>query len=306
MHFSVMRATYVKDGFTFVDLEEMPIVEGQGGEKVGIDWEWFMDLKGRIREDPPATLRDALLGLGHDEVGIDVAVLLSKVSERKEEWEQPDHLAKLRDEVGLASSFTIDQALAIWVYTLQVPNVFERMNALMNDKAGRATSMGMAACLPYIRFLLTALKALPTSLHYKGKLKRGIKWVYESPDNHDPCGYFPRGKQIAWYGFKSCARDRRVMISPSFCGKIGPRTIFHIEAKLGYDILHFSAFPNEAEVLLPPLTRLLVIACSKNIIDPLHPRKDSSGNLLPGEVADQDRSGFPDQVLVEQLLDDDY
>eukprot|EP00966_Prymnesium_polylepis_P034868 810807-Prymnesium_polylepis.3 len=134
MHFSVMRATYVKDGFTFVDLEEMPIVEGEGGEKVGIDWEWFMDLKGRIREEPPATLRDALLGLGHDEVGIDVKVLLSKVSEQKEKWEWPDHLAKLRDEVGLASSFTMDQALAIWVYTLNIPNVFERMSALTNDK----------------------------------------------------------------------------------------------------------------------------------------------------------------------------
>ena len=298
MHFIVTHAAHDKDGFTFVNLDEVPITGEEDGDRMGVDWQWFVELKTRISEaELKPNLKEALLQLG---TRVDVAELNRRIDAKQKDWEQDNFLAKH----GLDHSF-MDRALAIYVYTLPNPPVFRVMNRLLNDKEARGGSsgnQGIGACLPYMKFLLDALDHLPPKFHYRGRLVRGVKWVYPSPANHDPEGHFRTGKQLAWYSFTSTAKRRQVMSKESFCGHApGPRTIFTIDAQLGYDVQSFSAIPDEVEVLMPPLTLLEVEHCTPNIVDPLHPKKDSDGNLL--EQADMAKSGFPDAVSVKQRID---
>ena len=79
-----------------------------------------------------------------------------------------------------------------------------------------------------------------------------VKWVFPSPDNHDPERYFKKDAVIYWYEFKSTSTNRELMSQPKFCGhEPGPRTHFVIEATRAYSIVAFSSFgEEEAEVLL--------------------------------------------------------
>ena len=70
---------------------------------------------------------------------------------------------------------------------------------------------------------------------------------------------FITGSERIWWGFGSTTfMLSRVLESPQFLGKIGPSTIFSIEAAHAYDISRFSAAPSEAELLLAPHTQLVV------------------------------------------------
>ena len=104
--------------------------------------------------------------------------------------------------------------------------------------------------MPYIKFLDTALSRLPASFIFQGRVQRGVKWVYPSPDQHDPEVYFRVGAVVYWYEFKSSSTKREVMSRPHFCGhEPGPRTIFVIEAIHAYDIRAFSFYgDSEGEV----------------------------------------------------------
>ena len=118
---------------------------------------------------------------------------------------------------------------------------------------------------------------------------RGVKYVWPSPDRHDPVAYFREGVTMLWYEFKSTSTSLRMMGNDAFCGhEAGPRTIFTIVAVRGYRIAAFSS-EEEAEVLFPPLTKLSVVAASQLIDD-------------PRETVDLARSGFPDQVVLRQVL----
>jgi len=55
---------------------------------------------------------------------------------------------------------------------------------------GSDVSPELEACLPYIKLLDTALKALPARFHFKGRVQRGVKHAFPSPDHHDPVSYF--------------------------------------------------------------------------------------------------------------------
>eukprot|EP01047_Picozoa_sp_COSAG01_P042109 COSAG01_NODE_3658_length_5818_cov_3.227138_2_plen_131_part_00 len=88
-------------------------------------------------------------------------------------------------------------------------------------------SSRLRACLPFIKFLDTALETLPPQFHFKGRVNRGVKWAYPRcgrladgswATNHDPEKKFPAGEQFFWYEFKSCAQDFKVMYRDAFCG----------------------------------------------------------------------------------------
>jgi len=64
----------------------------------------------------------------------------------------------------------------------------------------------------------------------------------------EPETRFPEGKLVMFYEFKSTANQRDRVRQYQ-----GPWTLFTIEVQEGYAIGKFSAFPLEAEVLLPPL-----------------------------------------------------
>ena len=80
------------------------------------------------------------------------------------------------------------------------------------------------------------------------------------------------------------------MTRPHFCGVgAGPRTIFSVAATSGYSISAFSAFgADEAEVLFRPLSTFQVKLVKRRILD-------------PKETVEVQRSGFPDDVFLEQV-----
>ena len=117
-------------------------------------------------------------------------------------------------------------ALAIYVYTLDDPMIYSVINRVMFDPArgvkgaahGNDLSPGLLACAPYIKLLDEALARLPAAFVFRGRVQRGVKWVYPRPDAHDPVRHFAPGAELTWYEFKSSSRKAEVMSQP----QVGP------------------------------------------------------------------------------------
>ena len=257
------------------------------------DWVWAWQLQ-RLFDATSLqpTLMEVLepLAAFHAQ-SIDWDLLQSVVGETRSQWRSKGKLRSL----GVPDSFE-EFALAIHVYTLQEPSIYEVLNQVMFRPDRRVQAGGISealqACAPYIRFLNEALQRLPEHFVHRGRVYRGVKWVFPSPEQHDPVAYFKAGATILWYEFKSTSSRNEVMSRLNFCGhQAGPRTIFSVDAVRGYRIADFSVFDDEEEVLFPPLTKLRVTAATKLIIDPRERR--------PGELA---LSGFPDNIIVEQIV----
>jgi len=232
----------------------------------------MLELERRVRSTPmPLSLDVALLYLVRVSlktkdgvVSIDVPRLLDIVDAARENME-----IRLRAE-GL-SSYSVDKALAIYVYTLPDPAVFFVINRLLSapDRmTAKGISLGLRACLPYIKFLDVALASLPESFRYQGEAFRGVKWVFPSPDEHNVGGYFCEGRKLRFFEFRSSSKDNRVMMDDNFCGREGPRTIFAIKAIHGLDIKFFSAVPTESEARHPPLPMCVVLGLTCAFLSP--------------------------------------
>ena len=57
---------------------------------------------------------------------------------------------------------------------------------------GDAMSAQLVTVMAYVKFLDEALARLPARFHYEGEVERGVRWVYPSPDEHDPVKHFPK------------------------------------------------------------------------------------------------------------------
>ena len=173
---------------------------------------------------------------------------------------------------NLPESYPLDFAVAIYLYTLNYPPIHAVINGeLWNPdrrKPGTGASGGtgvnsrLSACLPYIKFLIDACQALHEEYLFKGKVWRGVEWVYQSPNNHKPKAHLPERGTLLWYEFKSTSKGREVMTRDHFCRvDAGPRTIFTMEASYAYSIEKFSFFhgvKSEHEVLILPLSKFRV------------------------------------------------
>ena len=187
--------------------------------------------------------------------------------------------------------FRMDFAVAIYLYTIDTPKLYEIINtaahAADREEGPGGLSPQLRACMPFIKFLDCALEALPDKYVFAGRVNRGVKWAFPTPDDHDPEAHFPKGKQFFWYEFKSAAQQFDVMYNEMFCGESGPRTIFTIDACQSYMISKFSQFPTEAEALFRPLAQFEVTFTQKKLL-PKHLRPGATG-------------GFPDEVHLKQL-----
>lgn len=270
-----------------------PTASGKG---TGIDWQWRATILKQLKSTPlAASLEEAIESLSA--VGVDVDALKGVLKGKAMEWRTSGHLRKC----GLADSF-MDFALAIYAYTLGKPEVYGPLNSAMfaTDRRGKAAgpSSALLAVMPYAKFLDTALARLPSKFHFAGDCERGVRWVFPSPKKHDPVAHFPQGELICWYEFKSTSTNLAVISREHFCGHGPyPRTHFHIEACRGYNIAPFSFFgEQEAEVLFRPGTLLKVAKVKKRILEPTY-------GMQPYE-RDASRSGFPDDVFLEEVLED--
>jgi hypothetical protein len=272
---------------------------GASDGAIGIDHWWQKILEKAIKETPlAASLIEAVQGLRALNGKVDVDLLEEIIKGKRAEW--MDFIFSPASGFNLPPSYALDFAIAIYVYTLGQPAVYAVVNGEMfNDERRKpgaisGISDSLRACLPYIKFLDSALAKLPESYIFQGEVRRGTKWVYSSPAKHDPEAHFPVGQMIMWYEFKSTSTEPKVMMSDNFCGvKAGPRTIFTVKATRAYDIQKFSCFQgtySEHEVLFRPFAKFKVLHVQKNIID-------------PKERVLLQNSGFPDAVALQQVCD---
>ena len=270
-----------------------PCDVGAADGSVVVDQLWKRRLKQLIADTPlPASLHEAV----HTLPDIDLEDMEAIIDGQREAWGDVLHLPAGR--FRLPTTYPLDFAIAIHVYTLEDPHVYGVVNRAMFNPARRqpgtpTTASGeLLACMPFIKFLDAALEALPPSYVFRGRVRRGVKWVFPSPEHHDPEAYFTPGTKLCWYEFKSTSTEQEVMTRPHFCGvEPGPRTIFAVQACHAYDIQTFSYYQaerSEFEVLFRPLSIFEVVHAQKNIID-------------PSNTTSLERSGFPDTIALEQI-----
>jgi len=259
---------------------------------VGIDHGWKIRLAKMMKNTPLSpSLLEAVQSLRHLLSDDDFEVLEAVIQGKCEEWT----LALFR----LPASYRLDFAVAIHVYTMEDPALYKIINNAMHNPSRRSAgsaggvSSELNACMPFIKYLDTALELLPPEYIVTGiKVRRGVKWVYPSPENHDPEKHFKPSHRIMWYDFKSTSRVLEVMTRPQFCGVgAGPRSLFVILVDQAYDISDFSFFQginSEHEVLFRPLSEFEIRESTQQIIDPF-------------ETSDLSRSGFPDTINLIQI-----
>lgn len=187
-------------------------------------------------------------------------------------------------------------AKALYGYSLEKNqhgvSLYKISSTALFEKATRSTkSAKVKAVLVFYKFLIGACNALPDCLRCYTRCHRGVKWVFPSPDDHNPESYFHEGRELLWFEFKSSTRAFSLMGKPDFCGHEGPRTVFSVKTNGScWDISDFSAFgTREQETLFLPLTAFRVAYAQKKCL----PQRD-----------DEAWFGFPDEVVLEQYTHD--
>jgi hypothetical protein len=256
------------------------VSEGDENGDVGENISWALKLRKLLSskaaagsESASGNLEEAVLslrGLDSEYGALDAAELLFLVQRLR------PAMQRVIQQEGLQGTLTVDQAVAIRVYTVDYPSVYSAINGVMfspdrrNGKEGVSSELLQA--VPYIHFLLGALRALPPQYRYQGRCYRGIRWVFPSPQDHDVVRHFHGKSTLFFYEFKSTSTDKSLMIKPRFCGRTGARTIFEINAVCGYRIEAFSDFgKEESEVLIPPLSEFRIVSCTQ-LCDPDGPK----------------------------------
>ena len=145
--------------------------------QVRVDHAWARRLRRAIADAPlSGSLIAACASLAS--VGIDMDLLDEIFRRQERDWRRQRKLESL----GLPDSF-MNFALAIYVYTLEEPAVYKVVNRAMYNNArhvhgalpGQDLSPELQACLPYIRFLDTALERLPEAFIFRGRVHRGVR-----------------------------------------------------------------------------------------------------------------------------------
>ena len=253
---------------------------------------WVLVLERLIAEEPePPDVPTAIGPLA--QLGVDKAAVQDVVDRYLDlpeaDW-HPDDWWRSHPE------FPRQYAAVAHVYTHEGLGIYrvlgEAMRDVARDRGPGGVSPRMKACVPLIKLLDVGLvEAAILWGFFEGQTLRGVKYAYPRPivADHDPERHFPVGREFHWFEFNSSATDAQVMYAPYFCGRRGPRTIFHIQSCEGVSVKKFSAIPNEEEVLFRPLARFRVTGCTKM--------------LTEGDLRDDvhPNNGFPDNVQLQQL-----
>ena len=137
---------------------------------LGVDHVWLRRLQRALDEtECPASLDDALRPLmARFPQEIDAGDLQAAVDGQRELWR--DLLYSAAGGFDLPTSYLVDWAVSICVYTLSDPMVFKVVNREMFNSDRRTPGMsggvsdGLRACLPYIRFLIEPSKHCPRAM----------------------------------------------------------------------------------------------------------------------------------------------
>jgi len=289
-----------------------------GGDVSG-DGAWAIKLEKLHKDQPVLTLKEALYPT--------FALLRSRMPSEYQSFSDDDFfqiidnsvlkMRALLTKLNISGEYDAEMAAGINIFTKESPPWYSIMSTSFND-VNRRTSFNdvnsdgasrvsneVAACLPYSKFLLNALEHLPCQYHHTGSAVRGVNWVYPSPLNHDPEWHFPNGSHTNMYSWKSFSTDvSMVQKEEQFCGQLGLRTLFKMEAGLtSYKISDFSDFPGESEVLIPILSRFIVKSVVKLITVKLDGGETESTVYDPAFLKSPDHSGNPDIVVLQPVQD---
>ena len=152
-------------------------------------------------------------------------------------------LAK-RKTFGLTCGLTVDEATAIYIYTMEWAEKEKSVYAQLNSTLRSFERGTLKPWFSYLKLILTALWKLPP---IKCVIWRGIHGDVRDQYKED----------CIWWGFSSCTESMPIM--ETFLGKSGSRTVFMIECINGKSIQKYSFFNHENEILLVPGTYLRVV-----------------------------------------------
>ena len=172
----------------------------------------------------------------------------------------PSHVAQIMAS-GRAKASTSPtplasaQAAALFAYTEETP-LYGTLNYTMRTPhtASTPTDTELKRYCDYIVHTERALSSLPTHVSERqGHVYRGIKPLL-SPD------IYAAGKRITWQAFSSSTKKQ--MATLDFLNLLPGRklqgSLFVIDSITAKDIRHFSAIPDEEEVLFPPNSQFKV------------------------------------------------
>ena len=139
-----------------------------------------------------------------------------------------------------------DERAALTLYTMESYPKEKSVYFLVNAALRAQDRGGVRPYRDYIWLLMHALRRLPPSPATIAH--RGMKCALSALGDYDP------KTEVSWGAFSSVTTDLAVM--KEFLGKAGPRVLVNIELQPGVarDIISFSMFPAEKELLLPPNT----------------------------------------------------
>jgi len=149
-----------------------------------------------------------------------------------------------------------DEFLSIYFYTLEwkpepTQNTYLRLNAALTsqDRDLKCTKWRF-----YLHHLFNALRKIPKWKHTHD-LYRGVQGDLTKKYP----GKYEKGKQITWYGFTSATTEFGVITN--FLPQNQTITVFALNVIFsGRSVNHFSAIPNESEILIPPGSRFEVVS----------------------------------------------
>ncbi|CAF0776138.1 unnamed protein product [Rotaria sp. Silwood1] len=149
-----------------------------------------------------------------------------------------------------ADGLSPDESGSIMLYTFEWFPVNESLYFILNKTLRMEDRELLRPWFPYLRLFIGALIKLPS---INDVIYRGIK--------KDLRNQYPLDTDQIWWGFSSCSDSLNVLESDQFCGRVGPRTMFHIRCLNGRCIKNHTYFPTEREILLLPGRYLRVRTC---------------------------------------------
>ena len=147
---------------------------------------------------------------------------------------------------ALVKALTIDEAAAVHAYTVE-NGPYTPLNKLLREESVDL----LDPFVDYLWLLIHGLSKCPlpfVPLVYRG-VRSGVGATYNV------------GVVITWCSFTSCTTQAEALENDTFLGESGERTEFHITltTNRARSISHLSLMADEAEILLPPDTRLRVM-----------------------------------------------
>ncbi|CAF0993708.1 unnamed protein product [Adineta steineri] len=149
-----------------------------------------------------------------------------------------------------AHGLTDDEAASIILYTIEWEPRNNSFYIILNNTLQAANRQLLKPWFLYLRLIMTSLAKLPSESD-RLTVYRGVKL--------DLSTQYQTGSTVTWWGFSSCTTSVGVLSNEQFLGQSGTRTLFTIDCSSAKSIKHYSLFPDEEEVLLPPARQFQVI-----------------------------------------------